>query len=146
MNFNVGIESMISTAYLAAQYLKQQNFDKKVFIVGSTGISRELDNAGIRHIGVGPDVMSGSLAALVKDEFKPDPEVGAVIVGFDEHISFPKMMKAATYLDKKETIFVATNTDERFPMPSFVVPGTGSIVRAIETCAERKVKIIYLRK
>jgi phosphoglycolate phosphatase len=130
---------MISTSYLAAQYLKSQNFDKKVYIVGSTGISRELDAVGIAHTGVGPDPMNGSLATLVKEQFKPDPEIGAVVVGFDEHISFPKMMKAATYLDKKSTLFVATNTDERFPMPDFVIPGTGSIVRAIETCGERKV-------
>jgi len=131
---------MISTSYLAAQYLKKQNFNKKVFIVGSTGVSRELDEAGIAHTGVGPDVMQGSIISLVKENFKPDPEVGAVIVGFDEHISFPKMMKAATYLDNKDTIFVATNTDERFPMPGFVIPGTGSIVRSIETCSERKVR------
>ncbi|KAG5669577.1 hypothetical protein PVAND_017464 [Polypedilum vanderplanki] len=138
MNFNVGFDNMISTSYLAAHYLKSLNFNKKVYIVGSTGISRELDAVGIKHTGVGQDPMNGSLATLVKEQFKPDPEIGAVIVGFDEHISFPKMMKAATYLDKKETIFIATNTDERFPMPGFVIPGTGSIVRAIETCGERK--------
>lgn len=145
MNFNVGLDNMISTSYLAASYLKSLNFNKKVYIVGSTGVSRELDSIGIQHMGVGPDVMQGSLATLVKEEFKPDPEVGAVIVGFDEHISFPKILKAATYLDREGTIFIATNTDERFPMPSFVVPGTGSIVRAIETCAERKVRLTSLK-
>lgn len=101
---------MISTAYLASHYLKQRNFNKKVYIVGSTGISRELDAVGIRNTGVGPDVMNGSLAQLVKEQFKPDPDIGAVIVGFDEHISFPKMMKAASYLNNPETVFLATNT------------------------------------
>ncbi|CRK94420.1 CLUMA_CG007927, isoform A [Clunio marinus] len=142
MNFNVGMEGMISTAYLAAQYLKQQNFNKKVYIVGSSGISKELDLVGLKHVGVGPDVMNGTIVSLVKEQFKPDPEIGAVIVGFDENFSFPKMMKAASYLNNPSTIFVATNTDERFPMPNFVVPGTGAIVKAIETCAERKAVVM----
>lgn len=131
---------MISTAYLAAQYLKKKNFDKKVFLVGSAGIAQELDMAGIAHTSYGPDVMEGSLMTLIKEKFQPDPEIGAVVVGFDEHISFPKMLKAASYLENNSNLFLATNTDERFPMPGFVVPGTGSIVRAIETCGERKVR------
>lgn len=77
---------MISTAYLAAQYLKQRNFNKKVYIIGSTGISRELDAVGISHVGVGPDILQSSLLNLVNEKFHPDPDIGAVIVGFDDVI------------------------------------------------------------
>ncbi|KAL9702437.1 hypothetical protein quinque_005955 [Culex quinquefasciatus] len=136
LGFNVGVDNIISTAWLAARYLKAKSFTKKVYVVGSTGITRELDAVGIRHIGIGPDVLQGTLAEAVH-AFTPDPEVGAVIVGFDEHFSFVKMMKAASYLNNQEVIFIGTNTDERFPMPDCVIPGTGSIVNAVTTCAER---------
>uniref|UniRef100_A0A182FBY4 4-nitrophenylphosphatase n=1 Tax=Anopheles albimanus TaxID=7167 RepID=A0A182FBY4_ANOAL len=137
LGFNVTIENIISTAYLAAQYLKNASFSKTVYVIGSSGITKELDAVGIRHIGTGPDTLTGTLAEAVSG-FVPDPDVGAVIVGFDEHFSFMKMMKAASYLNNPDVIFIATNTDERFPTPDRVIPGTGSIVQAVITCAERQ--------
>lgn len=129
--------SIVSTAYVAAKYLQKIKFDKKVYIVGSAAIASELDAVGIRNFGVGPDVLATTMLDLCDGSFQPDPEVGAVIVGFDEHFSFPKMYKAATYLDQPGCLFIGTNTDERFPMAAGVIPGTGSMVRSIETCAGR---------
>ena len=46
-------EDVFNPSYLAALYLQNLNFDKKVYVFGSKGISQELDEAGIRHLGVG---------------------------------------------------------------------------------------------
>lgn len=114
-------------------------FSLKVYVVGSKGVSRELDLVGIDHFGVGPDVNKATTLGELVGKVRLNPDVKAVIVGFDEHFSYPKMLRAASYLGQEDCIFLATNTDERFPMPQrgLVVPGTGSIVRAIETAAGR---------
>jgi phosphoglycolate phosphatase len=69
--------------------------------------------------------MMENVANHLKNNFELDPEVGAVIVGFDQFISYPKMMKAASYLKNKDCIFIATNTDEQFPHEGgdIVIPG-----------------------
>lgn len=53
MKYNVKKENVLSTAYLVAQYLVQMNFQKKVYIVGSSGIAKELDYVGIAHTEIG---------------------------------------------------------------------------------------------
>ncbi|XP_017059055.1 glycerol-3-phosphate phosphatase isoform X2 [Drosophila ficusphila] len=137
LGFKINENGIISTAHATAAYLKRRNFSKRVFVIGSEGITKELDAVGIQHTKVGPEPMQGSLAEFMATHLKLDTDIGAVVVGFDEHFSFPKMMKAASYLNDPECLFVATNTDERFPMPNMIVPGSGSFVRAIQTCAER---------
>ncbi|XP_069704333.1 glycerol-3-phosphate phosphatase-like isoform X3 [Periplaneta americana] len=131
-------ENILSTAYLAACYLQDLGFKKKVYVVGAKGITQELDAVGIKHLDVGPDPLDSDMNTLLAKEVHLDSEVGAVVVGFDEHISFPKMVKAASYLKQPDCIFVATNTDETFPTEfPLTVPGAGTFVKAIETCSKR---------
>ncbi|CAL1688608.1 unnamed protein product [Lasius platythorax] len=117
LKFQANKEDILCTANLSACYLQSLGFCKKTYIIGSEAIARELE--------------------------QKDPEVAAVIVGFDEHFSYPKMVKAATYLNDANVHFIGTNTDERFPVSSdVVIPGTGSLVRCIESCSERKAVIM----
>lgn len=143
LGYNITEETILSTAYATAQYLKQRQFNKKVFLVGSSGIADELRSVGIEvSNSPGPDVITTNYHDIFTNEFRVDPDVGAVVVGFDEHISFPKLMKAATYLSNPDVLFIGTNTDERFPSKIGVVPGSGTMVRAVETCSERKATIM----
>lgn len=41
------------SSYLAATYLKEKKFNKKVYIVGTQGIAKELEAVGIRYTGLG---------------------------------------------------------------------------------------------
>lgn len=50
-------DEILSTAYLAAHYLKGIGFTKKVYLLGSNGIGEELKAVGIRHIGIGVSYM-----------------------------------------------------------------------------------------
>ncbi|XP_035742178.1 glycerol-3-phosphate phosphatase-like isoform X1 [Vespa mandarinia] len=142
LEFEASKDNILCTANLSAKYLHKLGFSKKVYVIGSEAITKELEKVGISHYGVGPDVINPDIPCSYTI-FNKDPEVGAVIVGFDEHFSYSKMVKAATYLNDPNVHFIGTNTDERFPLAqSIVVPGTGSLVRCIESCAERKALIM----
>ena len=46
----------MSSASVLAMYLKKVGFNKKVYLLGSPGLAKELDGVGIRHIGVGVSI------------------------------------------------------------------------------------------
>ncbi|XP_053984504.1 glycerol-3-phosphate phosphatase [Hylaeus volcanicus] len=131
------MDEIVCTSFLAAVYLKDKKFDKKAYVVGSVGITKELEAEGIKHCGIGPDVMDGDEVEMVTN-FKPDPEVGAVIVGFDKYFSFPKLVKAATYLKDPNIHFIGTNCDTERPSPNTnKFPGTGCFIKTMEAASDR---------
>lgn len=144
LEYNVSAAQIVSTAHVAATYLHAQlaATDRWVYVIGSEGITRELDTLGVKHCGFGPDPGT-TLAQLAAGEFQPDPRVGAVIVGFDEHFGFAKLCKAATYLQQPQcTVFVATSIDQRSPVRGACIPGTGAMLRAVEEVAGRRALVL----
>jgi len=135
LGFESSISEIVSTSYLAALYLKEKDFKGKVYTIGTKGVTDELENVGIVSLPIGPDVSHDN---LLFEPLELDKDVKAVVVGFDLHLSYKKLYKAASYLLNKDIHFIATNTDESFPSSSGTVPGTGSIVNAVKTAAGRE--------
>lgn len=148
LSITVRPDQIVSTAHVAATYLRQRlTADQSVYVIGAAGLCHELAALGVQHSGHGPDAtaaLPSPLRSLSAGEFVPDPRVAAVIVGFDEHFSFAKLAKAATYLalGEQRCLFVATSIDQRSPIRAAVIPGTGALLRAVEEVSGRRAQLV----
>ncbi|KAG7187979.1 hypothetical protein KM043_013935 [Ampulex compressa] len=142
LNYKATTDEIVCTSFLAAVYLKGKLSGKKAYIVGNPGIAKELEAEGIKHCGIGPDDLPADELAAVKC-FRPEPDIGAVIVGFDRYFGYTKLMKAATYLQNPEVHFLGTNIDAHRPSPNDnTFPGTGCFVKAIEVASGRSAVLL----
>lgn len=134
---------MICVSHCTARYLSERKFDKKAYVIGSKVLKEEIEAVGVTTVGWGPDVITVSLSEQVKNDLRLlDDEVGTVVVGFDQHFSFPKLFKAINYLressvgehsqaDQLKLLktflfleFIATNADQTAEFPYFTFPDT----------------------
>ncbi|XP_072113447.1 pyridoxal phosphate phosphatase isoform X2 [Mobula birostris] len=132
-------EQVYGTGYCSALYLRDiARLRRKVYVLGSEALCGELRAAGLRVTGGPQDAeeLPVSICAL-------DPEVGAVLVGYDEHFSFVRLAKACSYLRDPRCLFVATDPDPWHPLVGgTAVPGTGSLTAAVEVASGRKAEVI----
>lgn len=142
LGFDAAADEVFGTAYCSAMYLKNVcKLDGKVYLIGSKAMKQELEEVGIRPVGVGPDLISG--VQIDWANVPLDQEVRAVLVGFDEHFSYMKLNRALQYLCDPDCQFVGTNTDTRLPLEGGkAVPGTGCLLRAVETAAQRQAQVV----
>ncbi|XP_065362165.1 glycerol-3-phosphate phosphatase-like [Calliphora vicina] len=141
MGLEVAEQQIITTTYSTAKYLEKLKFNKQAYVIGTQGLAQELQNLKLKHLAIEREPMIGSTKDL-RDNLKLEQDVGAVIVGFDEFFSFPKLTKAFCYLNDPQCLFIATNTDDQGPTPTIMLPGTGCFVKAIETCSKRLATVI----
>lgn len=139
LNFDLDVSSMITVSNVLARFMEKSGFNKKAYVIGSKALKAELEKVGITVVGHGPDTMEHALPEFVQKVLPHmDREVGAVVVGFDEHFCFPKLFKAVNYLRNPAVQFIATNEDEKFDFPQFTFPDTGPIIAAIHNVTGRK--------
>ncbi|GMR45913.1 hypothetical protein PMAYCL1PPCAC_16108 [Pristionchus mayeri] len=147
LGFNAALnkDSLVNPAAVVAEVLSLAGLKKsgkKVYMIGAQGVRDELDEVGIEYFGFGPepeDKSDGSAFMFdIKLEIQPE-DVGAVVVGYEKHFNYHKLMKAANYLQEPDCLFVATNEDETCPgpNPNIVTPDAGPLVAAVRVASGR---------
>ena len=106
----------------------------QVYVLGENGLVDELNDAGIRNIGVGHDPFPEGAPDKLVPDVPQDDDIKAVVVGYDHFVSLPKLVKVClklfmhvfhvlclqicTYARQvAPDFFLATNGDERQPSP-----------------------------
>lgn len=146
LGLSVESEEVFSSSFAAAAYLEQTDFKatgKKVYVIGEKGITEELDLLGIPWLGAEgdadkkPTMVSGGTV-------DHDPDVGAVIVGFDRHINYFKIQYAQLCINKNPGCqFVATNLDKVTHLTDAQEwAGNGSMVGAIKGCTGQEPTLV----
>jgi 4-nitrophenyl phosphatase len=105
-------EEQIVTSSITLVELLKDKFPHggAVHILGENGLREALQQNGFYH---------------------RDHNVFAVVGGLDRKINYEKL-KLATLLLQQEIEFYYTNADTTFPSPEGIIPGAGSILRALE--------------
>jgi phosphoglycolate/pyridoxal phosphate phosphatase family enzyme len=143
---DVPAEEIFSSSFAAAAYLEQSNFptdgSKKVYVIGEVGICEELDLIGIPHLGGPAD--SDKVANMGSGgRLEVDPDVGAVIVGFDRDVNYYKIQYAQLCINEGDAEFIATNLDAVTHLTDAQEwAGNGSMVGAIRGCTGQEPTVV----
>ncbi len=86
--------------------------------------------------------MAALKQALIDEGFVlADENVQLVVASMDREVSFEKL-KRATILIRRGARFIATNLDPTYPCEEGLIPGTGTMIVALETASETKAQAI----
>ena len=126
-NANNWYSSSVSTSL----YLKQKYPEvKKVFVIGEQGCVDQLTQSGIEWIG-GEEDPQIYMTGEEYENYKLDPEVGAVIVGFDRKLNYRKISLATLYIQNGRH-FIAWNDDMYDMVKGRPIPTTGVTLKTLE--------------
>ncbi|PBK80598.1 2-phosphoglycolate phosphatase [Armillaria gallica] len=128
------VDEIYGSAYASAVYLSSVvkfSKDKKVYVIGMSGLEEELKEEGIQYLG-GTDPTDCTLAPFSLADFVLDEDVAAVLCGFDSNITYTKLSKASQYLTRNPGCqFLVTNEDSTYPNAYGVLPGGGALSAAL---------------
>lgn len=124
--FGVYLEDwqVINSAQAVGIYLKDQYPNGcHVYVVGQPSLKNTIASYGLD---------------VVKDE---DKDVQVVVASMDFGLSYNKL-KHATLLIRSGCDFIGTNPDATFPTPEGLLPGSGTVIGALEIASGKKARIM----
>ena len=146
---DIDVGDVVTSGWAAAEYLDallaaQTAPCRKVFVIGSEALVSELQQRNIACIsagrgGVGDVASEAAFAAL-----ELDPEVQAVVCGWDPLFNWSKLAQASAYLQTGVPL-VATNPDCANKVSGRLMPENGAQVAALVAAAgvpEDKVVVV----
>ncbi len=119
-------EQFVTSGYMALRFLMQQYRDKKIFVLGTASLIRELQKNGL-------DVTQ-----------QAEPGIGCVVAAYDSELTYEKLVRICQVLSTTDAPFYATNPDLRCPIDFGFIPDCGAICQMI-TASTGKTPI-YLGK
>lgn len=123
LGFPCDLKQMWGSAYTTAYYLAQEAPHARIFVLGTAGMVREMQDAGLTVI--------------------PTHEGAThVVAGLDRGITYEKLTQAHYAICNGAT-FIATNLDATFPdSRTTTSPGAGALVAALRTSTNVQPKVI----
>jgi HAD superfamily hydrolase (TIGR01450 family) len=116
------LKKVYNSAYAAGLYLKKNAY-MEVYCMGSAGLKKEIENAGVKCVSEGS---SGA---------------GAVVVGLDSAFDYKKLAAGINML-KNGCSLIICNRDRTFPVENGrILPGCGPIAAALENACGRKADV-----
>lgn len=116
----------ITSGYMTKSFLRDNYYDKKIFVVGTNSYVDDLRKSGLN----------------VTTEVEED--ISLVVVAYDSELNYGKLTKVSQVLFEKDVPFYATNPDLRCPIDFGFIPDCGAICNMITATTDKKP--IYLGK
>lgn len=136
-NMNVKKEEILTSGYSVALHLSSINFTKKIYVIGSNSLKKELQEIGLNVFEKCHNNETFNEEEMSK--IQVDSEIGAIVVGYDNKLNNYKFAYAhLCFQQNPECLFIATNCDSTFPYGDVLLPGTGSIVNCLSTILNQK--------
>ncbi|MFC4355087.1 HAD-IIA family hydrolase [Chryseomicrobium palamuruense] len=107
-------EFIYTSGMAAAQFVKRELPDAKVFVIGTAALREELETVGLELVEEGSN---------------------AVIMGIDKDITYTKLATACLEV-RAGAKLIATNPDHAFPSHQGFLPGNGAFVKLVEFSTE----------
>jgi len=109
---------ILNSAYAAARWVSSAGLSR-AFVIGESGLVEELTDLGIEVL-----------------DLQSVPSAQCIVVGLDRGLTYEKLAAAQRALAAGAE-FIATNRDSHLPTETEMLPGSGTMVAAVEVLAGR---------